>query len=164
MSLTRLRVADLAASAAVPLIAIWLYEAANWASVVLQGHTATFTFSGLLPLGVATTSAGSISPLTKVLQVALALSLIYPFVQFFGRARLAVARTLAVSTAGVFVASAYWEMLPAAYALPETVHTTVFLVGASAISFATLWALDNPQHLRPSMVFRALKLLARPQV
>ena len=162
MSLTKRHVADLAASAAVPFIAVWLYEAANWISMTSQGHPATFTVSGLLPLGVAASSAGGISPLTKVLQVALALSFIYPFVPLFGRAQLPVARTLVVSTAGVFVASAYWEMLPAAYALPETVHTVVFLAGASAISFATLWALDNPRRLRPSMVFRALRLLVGP--
>ena len=151
MSLTKRLAVDLAASAALPFLAVWLYEGANWVAMACQGHPATFTVSGWLPLGVAAVSSGEVSPFTKVLQIVLALSFLFPFISLFGRARLAVARTLAVSTAGVFVASAYWEMLPAAYALPETIHTIVFLAGASTLSFVTLWAVDRQRPFHPAM-------------
>lgn len=151
MSLSKRLAADLAASAALPFLAIWLYEGANWLAVEGQGYPVTLTVSGWLPLGVSVVSSGGISPLTKALQVVLAVSFLVPFGLLFGKAGLSVSKTLLVSMAGVFIASGYWEMLSAANTIPATVHTIIFAASASAMSFVTLWALDRPRRLHPTV-------------
>ena len=143
-------VIDLAASAAVPFLGIWAYEIANWIAMAAQGYPASLTVSGWLPLGVSAVSSGGISPLTKVIQVILAVAFLVPLGAVFGRARLPISRTLVVSMAGVFIASSYWEALSVADALPMAVHTAVFITGAGAMSFVTLWALDR-RRLRPPL-------------
>jgi len=136
---------DLVVSAAVPFIAIWLYEWANWIAMAGQGYSATLTVSGWLPSGVAAVSTGGISPLTKSFQVVLAISFLVPFGALFGRAKLFVSKTLVISMAGVFVASSYWELLSVVNTVPMAVHTTIFVVSAGTISFFTLWVLDHPR-------------------
>lgn len=148
---------DLAVSAAVPFLAIWLYEGANWIAAAGQGDSVSFTISGLLPLGVAAVSTGGISPLTKVLQVVIAVSLLVPFAVIFGRMKFLVSRSLIVSTGGVFVASSYWEMLSTGSPTSATLHTIIFVAGAGAMSFITLWAVDRQRRFNP-----ALDLPARP--
>jgi hypothetical protein len=135
----------------VPFIAIWLYEGANWISVACQGYSTAFNVSGWLPLGVGAVSSGGISPLTKVLQVILAVSFLVPFASLFRRTKLLVSRTLVVSMAGVFIASSYWELLSATNTLPMAVHTIIFVASAGATSFLTLWLSDRPRRIHLTM-------------
>ena len=147
MSISRRLAADLAASAAVPFLAIWVYEVANWIAMACQGYPATLTVSGWLPIGVSAVSSAGVSPWTKALQVVLAISFLVPLGSLFGRARLSVSKALVVSTAGVFIASSYWEMLSAANPVPATLHTVMFAAGAGTMSFVTLWAFDRTRRL-----------------
>jgi len=89
--------------------------------------------------------------LTKVLQVVLAIAFLVPFGSLFGRSKMLLSKTLVVSTAGVFIASAYWEMLSAADAVPVALHTIIFAAGASTISFVTLWAFDRSRKFHPAV-------------
>ena len=145
---------DLVASATVPLLVIWVYEGANWVAMEAQGYPAALTVSGWLPLGVAAVTSGSISPLTKVIQVGIAIAFLVPFGALFGRMGFFVSRTLVVSAAGVFIATFYWEALSSANALPVYLHTVIFVGGAGAMSFATLWAADRPRHIHPALGVR----------
>ena len=151
MSRSKRLAVDLAVSAAVPFLAIWIYEGANWIAVAGQGHSVSLTVSGLLPLGVAAVSSGGISPLTKVFQLVIAVSFLVPFSLIFGRMKLLVSKSLVVSTAGVFIASSYWEMLSTASPTSATLHTIIFVGGAGAMSFITLWAVDRQRRFNPAL-------------
>ena len=139
---------DLALTASMPILAIWIYEASNLAVLALQGARVTLAMSGWIPMGVAGVSQGAISPLTKPAQVLIAVSLLVPLAMCLSRTRLVVARAFLVSIAGVFVASAYWEWLSQLAYVSQSVHLAVFLATSGAVSFVLLRAFSNPRYLR----------------
>jgi len=142
----RLLAVDLLAAGGIPFLGIWLYELSNWIVLAPQGYAVTFSMAGWLPVGVAVVSSGGVSLLTKALQMVIATSLVLPLCFLFSRKGLVVARTLAVSTVGVYIASAYWEMLSALEAQSMALHTFVFVAGVSVMSLAVLKMTEHPRH------------------
>jgi hypothetical protein len=129
---------DLVVSASIPLLTLWLYEASNWVALTGQGYSVSFTMVGLLPLGVAGASTGAILPITKVIQLALAIGPLILGAKLLSRARLRVSEALAISFIGVYVASSYWEMLSLLDVLPMIVHVCVYISGTGLFSVLLL--------------------------
>jgi hypothetical protein len=147
MPRTKLLIVDLAASTAVLFGAVWIYEISNWISLGLQGYPASISIAGALPLGVVSVSPVGPSPLTKGLQVAIAVGLLLPALIGFARARLLVAEAFVLSTAGVYLASFYWEMLSVLTVLPIAVHTGIFLAGTCSVSILLARGSDRLRHI-----------------
>ena len=145
----RLLATDLAASALVPLVTIWVYEISNVAVLAAQGAQVTLSTAGLLPLGVAGIVQSGLSPLTKVFQVVLAVGAILPLVVAFSRSKLLIAETFVLSSLGVYVASIYWEMLSLLTTVPIAVHTTIFISGTSGLTVVILKKFGR--HPRPNL-------------
>jgi hypothetical protein len=149
---------DLIAAALVPFLTIWLYEIANWVVLAVQGARVSLSTVGWLPLGVAGVTSGGLSPLTKVFQIALAVGLLLPLWKLFSKARLWIADAFIISSVGIFLASAYWEMLSILTVLPMAIHTGIFIVGASATVFVLLHSsqVGRPRHVRNASTPRDL--------
>lgn len=147
MKRSKLLAVDLLVSVGVPFLGLWLYELSNWVVLALQGYAVTFSMAGWLPVGVAAVTSGGVSLVTKAVQVVIASSLILPLCVVFAKKKLMAAKTLAVSTVGVYIASAYWEILSAPGALPMPLHTFVFAAGVSAMSLAMLTMAERPPRL-----------------
>lgn len=141
----KLVAADIAVSALVPILTVWVYEVSNLAVLAAQGVQATLNVGGFLPLGVAGVVQSGLSPLTKVAQVVLATAFILPFGLAFSRYRLQTAKTLVIASVGVFVASTYWEMLSLLSSVPMEVHTVIFIGGTCAITMLLLLGTDRPR-------------------
>jgi len=139
--------ADLVASAAVPFVAVWVYEIANWLVLAAQGYVVSFSVTAGLPVGVAVVSAQGVSPLTKVFQVAISVGLLSPLAALFSRKGLFVAEAIVISTLGAYVASSYWELLSVLTVIPVAVHVLVFLAGTGILAAALLHALGQPRSL-----------------
>ena len=139
---------DMVASASTPLLAVWLYEIANSIVLLVQGCTVTLSTAGLLPLGVAGVSSGGLSPFTKALQVLVAVIFMLPVGVFFSQKRLVIAETFVLSTVGIYLASAYWEMLSVLSGIPMVVHIGLFVAGADALTITLLWTLSSRLGLR----------------
>jgi hypothetical protein len=129
---------DLAVSASLPLLAVWLYEVSNYIVLAAQGNSVSLSTSGWIPLGVSDVSLGGISPFTKAAQVVVAVGLLLPLGTLMSRARLFLARTMVVSFLAVYLASTYWEMLSLLTFLPMAAHAGFFIAGAGAISIVLL--------------------------
>ena len=135
------------ASAGVPFLGLWVYELSNWIVLAPQGLSVTFSMAGWLPVGVAAVSSGGVSLLSKGLQVVIATSLLLPLCVLLSKKKLVTAKTLAVSTLGIYLASAYWEMLSALDTIPMAYHTFVFATGVSVASLAMLTITERPSRL-----------------
>lgn len=129
---------DLFITALVPFFAIWLYEISNWIALVEQGYRASLTLAGWLPLGVAGTTTGSLSPLTKVIQVAVAIGILFPLGKLFSKIGLLIAETFILSTVGVYLASLYWESLFMLSVFPMVLHVGIFVAGACILQLLLL--------------------------
>jgi hypothetical protein len=140
---------DLIASALVPLLAVWVYEVSNLVVLVAQGASVSISMTGWIPLGVAGVSQNGLSPLTKVFQIALATGLLVPIWALFSKARLLVAETFLLATLGVYLASAYWEMLSLLTVIPMAAHESLFVVGTGVITIVLLMELAYPLDLGP---------------
>ena len=141
-------IGDLAVTASLPFATVWLYEISNALVLSAQGESVSLAMSGLIPLGVAGVSQVLPSPLTKLAQVLLSAGLMIPLIFCLSRARLAIARAFAISMAGVFVVSIYWEWFSQLSDVPASVHTGVFLAGTAGVSFALLRTFSGPRYLR----------------
>jgi hypothetical protein len=139
---------DLAVSALVPFLALWIYEISNLVVLVTQGARVSLSVAGWIPLGVSGVSQGGLSPLTKVLQVVMATGLLLPLGTLFSREKLLIARTIVVSSVGVYLASGYWEILSLLTVVPMAVHTLVFVGGTSALSIILLTGSERLRHFR----------------
>jgi hypothetical protein len=93
---------------------------------------------GILPLGVAGASTRAILPITKVIQLTLAMGPLVLGAKFLSRARLRVSEALAISFIGVYVASSYWEMLSLLNVLPMIVQVGVYISGTALLSVLLL--------------------------
>jgi hypothetical protein len=98
---TRLLSVDLVVSVLVPFLAVWVYEISNLIVMAAQGASVSLSMAGWIPLGVVGVSQGGLSPLTKVLQVVVATSVLVPVWALFSRTRLLVAETFLLSTVGI---------------------------------------------------------------
>jgi hypothetical protein len=145
---SKLLAADLAVSALMPILALWIYEVSNLVVLVIQGAGVSLSMVGWIPIGVSGVTHGGLSPLTKVLQVIMAAGLLLPLGAFFSRERLLVAETFAVSTIGVYLASSYWEALSLLTVVPLAVHALVFIAGTSALAIVLLTRSERLHHLR----------------
>jgi hypothetical protein len=139
---------DLTVSVLVPFLALWVYEIANLIALAAQGDGVSLSVAGLIPLGVAGVSQGALSPLTKILQVAMATSLILPLGAMFSKKGLIIAETVVLSTVGVYLASSYWEMLSLLTVVPMTLHTGIFIAGTCTLALVLARELDRPHHFR----------------
>jgi hypothetical protein len=135
---------DFILSASVPFLALWIYEISNFAVLAAQGSSVSLSMNGLLPLGVAGVSSVGLSPLTKILQVALAIAFILPLGAAFSKQRLFISMASVLSSVGIYLASAYWEMLSLLSTIPMSVHVGVFIAGTSAIAVILLRSLSRP--------------------
>ena len=147
---SKLLLVDLAVAASMPLLALWVYEITNLAVLAAQGDEVTLSIAGWIPLGVAGVSQGGLLPLTKVLQMGLAAGLILPLRWLFARSGLRVAETFVLSTLGVYLASAYWEVLSLVTTVSMEVHSGIFIAGTAVLAFALLWAFDDSRSIRTS--------------
>jgi hypothetical protein len=135
-------------SASVPFLAVWLYEVSNLIVLAGQGYGVSLSMAGWLPLGVAGVSSGGISLLTKGLQIIVAVGLILPLGFVFSRSRLLVAETFVVSTVGIYLASAYWELLSILTVVPVALHTGLFIAGTSVLVVVLLREVSWPRHVQ----------------
>jgi len=126
------------------LLAIWAYEISNLIVLAVQGVSVSLAMAGWIPIGVGGVSQGGVSPLTKVLQIALATGLLVPAWALFSKARLVVAETFVLSTLAIYLASAYWEMLSLLTILPMAVHESLFVAGTGVITIVLLRELPSP--------------------
>jgi hypothetical protein len=140
---------DLVASALVPLLGVWTYEFSNLIVLAAQGVSVSFSMAGWIPLGVAGVSQNGLSPLTKVLQIALATGLLVPIWALFSKARLLAAETFLLSAVAIYLASAYWEMLSLLTIIPFAAHESLFVVGTGIVTITMLKKLVNPAGSRP---------------
>jgi hypothetical protein len=139
---------DLGVSALVPLLALWGYELSNLIVMAAQGASVSFSLAGWIPLGVAGVSQNGMSPFTKVFQIALATGLLVPFWVVFSKARFSAAQIFLISMVGIYVASAYWEMLSLLTVIPMLAHETLFVAGTGAITLALLKKFASPAAFR----------------
>lgn len=102
---------------------------------MVQGANVSLTVVGWIPIGVAGVSQGTLSPLTKVVQVMLATAFLSPLLVLFSKTRFPLAKDFTLAMVGVFVASTYWELLSQLTVVPMSVHIGIFLVGTLATSF-----------------------------
>jgi hypothetical protein len=145
VSQSKLLSVDFAVSATIPLLGVWLYEISNFTVLAAQGYSVTISMSGWIPIGVAGASTGVLSPLTKIFQIAISVGLLIPLWTFFSKTRLIVAETLVITTASIYLASAYWEMLSTLASVPLPVHTGMFIAGTTAIALLMLRMFDRPR-------------------
>jgi hypothetical protein len=150
-SLSKKLAAEIALTAVLPFLAIWVYEISNMVAILVQGGQASLTVAGWIPVGVTGVSQGALSPLTKVVQILLATSLLAPLFALFSRAGFLVAKSFLLATAGTFVASTYWELLSQLTVEPMTVHVGIFLAGTAVLSFLLLRELAVPRNPRSSL-------------
>jgi len=153
---------DLTVSVLVPFLALWVYEISNLIALASQGDGVSLTLSGLIPLGVAGVSQGALSPLTKILQIAMATGLILPFGIIFSKKGLIIAETVILSTLGVYLASSYWEMLSLLTEVPMALHTGIFIAGTCAVVLVLARELDRPHHFRHPTRIHLSNLGSRP--
>jgi len=125
-------------AASVPFLAVWLYEGCNAAVLVMQGCSVSLSMAGWLPAGVSGVSSATLSPLTKILQMALSTGLLLPLWAFLSRKRFVVAEAAVISTLAIYLASGYWEMLSTLPGVSLGLHTAIFMAGAGAVSIFLL--------------------------
>lgn len=146
--LTRPLAIDVTVSTSVPFLAVWLYEISNVIVLTAQGFSVSLSTDGLLPLGVAGVSSGEPSPFTKGLQIGFAIVMLLPAWFAFSKKRLIISESFVLSTVGVYLASAYWEMLSLVSAFPMMVHVGLFIAGTSAIALALHRGMSRDLQLR----------------
>jgi hypothetical protein len=122
-------------------------------ALTLQGYGVSLSMAGWIPLGVSAVTSTGPSPLTKVVQLAVAIGLLLPLKKLFSSARLPLAEALIVSSAGICLASTYWEMLSLLTVLPIAFHIGVFIAGTGA---SVLVLLHGSQIGRPRPVRNTL--------
>lgn len=106
---------------------VWVYEGLNYAVLLASGVQPTMVFSGVVPVGVAGSVSGSAAlAFAKPVQIALSSALM---LWMFRRARaggLVVSSTVSLATLSIYLASAYWELLPSLGYLSYETHMVVF--------------------------------------
>lgn len=142
---------EIAVVAILPFLAVWLYEISNVIALSIQGENVSLTVAGWIPVGVAGVSQGTLSPVTKVVQVLLSTALLLPLFVLFSRSRFLIAKSFLVTMAGTFIASTYWELLSQLTVVPMAVHIGIFLTGTVAVSFLLLRELMAPRTLKASL-------------
>jgi hypothetical protein len=124
---------DLAVSASIPILGVWLYELSNLVVLASQGCSVSLSMLGWIPLGVAGVSTGSLSPVSKLAQVTLASVPLAVFGKLLSKVDLRMAEAFSISFVGVYFASMYWEMLSLLTTLPMVVHAGVFVTGTGCL-------------------------------
>jgi hypothetical protein len=141
------RTLDILASALVIFLSVWVYEISNAIVLAAQGFSISFNVAGPVPLGVAGSSWVTLSPWTKLLQIAIAIGLLLPIGVVFTKKRLHFAVALLISTIAIYAASAYWEMLSSLTVIPLAIHTGIYVAVTGTLTLALLWNLSRPLDL-----------------
>ena len=139
---------ELAIVAALPFLAVWVYEVSNMIALSIQGDQVSLTVAGWVPVGVAGVSQGALSPVTKVAQVLLCTSLLALPFSLLARARFLVAKSFVLTTIAAFAASTYWELLSQLTVLSMAAHTAIFLAGTVTVSYLLIREFMVPRSMK----------------
>lgn len=121
-------------------LSVWLYEIGNWVSLTVSGARATILMVGILPGGVVGLPAGATDfGSTKVLQIAICVGAAFVALMLIRMGDLPLTRVTIVSIAGIYITSAYWEMLSLTAFIPILVHESIY-IGLSVVTSVVLMA------------------------
>jgi hypothetical protein len=153
--------ADFAGAASIVYLSVWLYELANWLSLIIVGVNPTLVMAGLLPGGVmGVTSNSSVLALAKPLQTVISISAIGIIFACLRKRQLPATRFAVLCAASIYSASVYWELLSMLSFIPLMLHEAAFLALSFTILNFLLFA--NGRYHQRNLVSRDPVRLWRP--
>lgn len=127
LHLSKRRLLDISVCAALLYAAVWIYELANYLSLLMVASQTSLVFSSIVPIGVSgSISGGSMLMLVKPAQIALATVAMLALFWMVRSMKLRLSSSVAMTMISVYLASAYWELLSSIGPLSYEVHLVIF--------------------------------------
>jgi hypothetical protein len=129
---------DVVSSVTALYLSVWMYEIGNWVSLTISGARATILMVGILPRGVVGLPAGGTDfGCVKLIQIIICVEAAFVALMLVRRGNLPFTRVTIVSIVGIYITSAYWEMLSLTAFVPILLHESIY-IGLSLVTSVVL--------------------------
>jgi hypothetical protein len=119
-------------------LSVWVYEIGNWIALTVSGARAAILMVGILPGGVVgLPTEGAAFGGAKLLQIAICVGVAVLALMLVRMGDFPLTRVTIISVTGMYLASAYWELLSLTSSVPILLHESLY-VGLSVATAAVL--------------------------
>ena len=127
MNVSKKHLLDISIGAALLYVGVWIYELGNLVALSAVGSQASLVFSGILPIGVsASLPDTNLLVLAKPAQIVLSTLAMLGLFFLVRSMKLQLSSTVTITLAGIYLASAYWELLSSVGAISYEAHLAIF--------------------------------------